>query len=224
MNENLSLEPVTTDLFLLDSEQREMVGAVEEFFKELQAGHSGYQIKNFVIGQFHTPDRKYHQCLLEMNGRYRGLVQLHYEYKKTGIEFRKQKLKIQEKQSALEKAESFAAELLRLEIEECENEIELSAWGLENLKRSIMTAYREMSVFKEELEQLEPLRKYQSHEEAEAEYWATQFAHEFLKGKRGESLPNIPDAAKLAQVIQRKLASGNGLLQIEEIMKEVEEK
>ncbi|MFQ5647263.1 MAG: hypothetical protein ACE5GM_10055 [bacterium] len=221
---NRELQPADTDFFLLSEEQQQQVSAVEEFFKELQTGHSGYQIKNFVIGQFHTPDRKYHQCLLEMNGRYRGLVQLHYEYKKTGIELRKQKLKVLEKQATLEKAESFGAELLKLEIEECENEIELRAWNLENLKRSIMTTYREMSVFKEELERLEPLRKYQSHEEAEAEYWATQFAHEFLKGKRGENLPNIPDAAKLAQVIQRKLASGNGLLQIEEIMKEVEEK
>ncbi|MBI5788699.1 MAG: hypothetical protein HZA78_07590, partial [Candidatus Schekmanbacteria bacterium] len=59
------IQPVKQDFFLLEQPQQEMLSSIEKFFGEMITGHTAYQIKNFIIGQFHTPDRKHRQALRE---------------------------------------------------------------------------------------------------------------------------------------------------------------
>jgi hypothetical protein len=99
----------------------------------------------------------------------------------------------------------FAEGLAALDVREAAVDLDFKRWQLENLKLAVKESLREMSIFKQELDNLAPQRKYSTYEEAEPEYWETQFAGEFLKGKRGENLPPIPDAGTVARIINKAL-------------------
>ncbi len=90
-------------------------------------------------------------------------------------------------------------------MEEAGTELEFKRWQLENLKLAVKETLREMVIFKQELDRLAPQRKYTSYEEAEAEYWETQFAAGYLKGKRGDNLPPIPSAGTVVAIVNKAL-------------------
>lgn len=144
------------DLFLLDNKGKEAVTEAEKFFEQVRTGHSGYQIRNFVIDQFITPDRKYYQCLREMHKRYRGIVQFQYEYNKLVIAIKRLK------------RNKFEDEL---DIEENNNEINFKKYSLALLKMSFKDTVREFSIFLEYSKELEPQLQCNSQEESENVYW-----------------------------------------------------
>jgi len=211
--ETQEIQPVKQDFFLLEQPQREIISSLEKFFGELITGHTAYQIKNFIIGQFHTPDRKHHQALRELYARYVGLVQQHYEAKKLQIEIGRAEIKLRQAQDGLKlldpagagKGAKDTVALRTLDVEEADAELEFKRWQLENLKLAVKGTLREMVVFKQELGRLTPQRKYAGYEEAEPEYWETQFAAEYLKGKRGDNLPKIPDAGTVTAIVNKAL-------------------
>jgi len=211
MNEKKITMP-NQDFFLLEQPQREMVSSLERFFGELITGHTAYQIKNFIIGQFHTPDRKHHQALRELYARYVGLVQQHYEAKKLQIEIGRVEIRHRQALDRLlshdrnkRNKDRFAQELAGLDVKEAATDLEFKRWQLENLKLAVKRTLREMLIFKQELDRLTPQRKYAGYEEAEPEYWETQFAAEYLKGKRGDNLPKIPDAGTVVAIVNKAL-------------------
>ena len=94
-------QPVEQEFFLLDQPQQEMISSLEKFFSELLTGHTSYQIKNFIIGQFHTPDRKHRQALRELYARYTGLIQQHYEARKLQIDIGRSEIALKQTQDKL---------------------------------------------------------------------------------------------------------------------------
>ncbi len=217
---NKKNEVMVPDLFLLDSQQKEVIESVDEFFKELLLGHTGYQIKNFIIGQFHTPDRKHRQCIQELHKRFRGVVQLHYDYKNTQIELETQQLKLTGFQRDLECARGLKVDFLKLDIRKAENEIEMRRWSLGILKRTLSSTLREMTVFKQEMERVGPHRKFDNYEDAEPTYWETQYTMERLKGKRGEQLPDIPNKPEIESLIQEQISLGKRTIQVDRMLEE----
>jgi hypothetical protein len=202
---------VKQDFFLLDQPQKEMLSSLEKFFSELITGHTAYQIKNFIIGQFHTPDRKHRQALRELYARYTGLIQQHYEARKLQIDIGRSEIALRQAQDKLNtltpgNKDKYAADLAALDVEEAKTDLEFKRWQLENLKLAVKETLREMVIFKQELDRLASQRKYASYEEAEPEYWQTQYVIERLGGKSLNQLPPIPNRGEIEAQISRKLS------------------
>ena len=85
-------------LFLIKGRNRQLLDEVEKFFKNLPLGHSSYQIKNFIIGQFEkcSADRAHRQCLTEIHTRYHSLLDMHYQYRKTELEIETEAVNVRE--------------------------------------------------------------------------------------------------------------------------------
>ena len=216
--ENKDIETKSPELFLLDDPQQELVESVEKFFGGLILGHTRYQIKNFIIGQFHTPDRKHRQCIQELHKRFRGVVQFHYDYKNIQIEIEEQQLKLKGYRRDLQEASEDKAEYIKLAIRRAENEIEIRLWNQGILKRSLRETLREMSVFKEESDRIAPHRKFDNYEYAEPVYWETQYTMERLKGKRGDKLPNIPNKPEIENLIKNQIEQGKKEIQVDRML------
>lgn len=196
------LEP-RKDLFLLSGADRTLISQVEKFFQHLPFAHSAYQVRNFIIGQFErsSPDRGHRQALLEIHTRYHSLLQHHYQYRKTELEIKEHGVNLREAQYKLDNVagEQFERERLRLAVQKAELEIRMREFGLSNIRRAISETLREIRCFKEEMERLEPLCQYplsERYERCEPEYWRNEYLHKYIQGKRGENLPEIPQADK----------------------------
>lgn len=188
-------------LFLIKGRNRQLLDEVEKFFEKLPLGHSYYQIKNFIIGQFEkcSPDRAHRQCLQEIHTRYHSLLDMHYQYRKTELEIETEEVNIREYNYKLYNvvSEQFERERLELSIEKARLEIERRRWGLLNMRKVIGETMREIRHFKEEMDRLAPLRRFPgSYEQAEPEYWQGEYLRRFMQGHRGENLPQIPEAEK----------------------------
>jgi len=205
-----AIQPIKQELFLLDKPNQEMVSSLEKVFGELITGHTEYQIKNFIINQFLTPDRKHRQALRELYARYTGLVQQHYEARKLQIEIGRAEIKFKQAQDKLQTLPSggnedkYAGDVATLDVEEAGVDLEMKRWQLENLKLQVKETLREMIIFKQELDKLTPQRKYASYEEAEAEYWQTQYIVERLSGKPVSQLPPIPNRVEIENQLKNK--------------------
>ncbi|MCQ4575218.1 MAG: hypothetical protein NOU37_08235 [Candidatus Brocadiales bacterium] len=188
-------------LFLVKGRNRKLLEEVEQFFKTLPLGHSRYQIKNFIIGQFEksSADRAHRQCLTEINTRYHSLLDMHYQYRKTELEIKTEEVNVRERDYKLENvvSDQFERERLELSIETSRLEVSMKEWGLLNIKKAIGETMREITQFKEEMDRLAPQRKFPgNYEQAEPEYWQGEFLRRFVQGNRGENLPQIPEAEK----------------------------
>ncbi len=209
MGEN-EMVAVKQDFFLLDQPNQEMVSSLEQVFGDLLTGHSEYQIKNFIIAQFLTPDRKHPQALRELYARYTGLVQQHYDAKKLQISIGRAEIKLKQAQDKLQTLPSggsedkYAGNVATLDVDEAGVDLEMKGWQLENLKLQVKETLREMVVFKQEMDKLTPERKYASYEEAEAEYWQTQYIVERLSGKPVSQLPPIPNRGDIENQLKSK--------------------
>jgi hypothetical protein len=89
---------------------------------------------------------------------------------------------------------------------------------LENLKLAVKETLREMVIFKQELDRLAPQRKYASYEEAEPEYWQTQYVIERLSGKPGNQLPPIPNRAEIETLIRKQIEQGNREIRLDQLL------
>ncbi|MEE9200018.1 MAG: hypothetical protein V3V45_01090 [Candidatus Brocadiales bacterium] len=208
-------------LFLVTGRNRKLLEEMESFFKQLPLGHSQYQIKNFIIGQFEkcSADRAHRQCLTEINTRYHGLLDMHYQYRKTELEIETEEVNVREHSYRLENvvSDGFERERLGLSIERSRLEVGMKEWGLLNIKKAIGETMREIRHFKVEMDRLAPLRKFPgSYEQAEPEYWQGEFLRRFTQGNRGENLPQIPEVEKerliesLQQRVRRLEGPGQG--------------
>ncbi len=188
-------------LFLVTGQNRQLLNEVEQFFKGLPLGHSQYQIRNFIIGQFEkcSADRAHRQCLQEIHTRYHSLLDMHYQYRKTGLEIEAEQLNVREWCYRLDNVtnDQFERERLDLSIEKSRLEVGMKEWGQVNIKKAIGETMREIRQFKEEMDRLAPLRKFPgNYEQAEPEYWQREFLRRFVQGGRGENLPQIPEDEK----------------------------
>ena len=184
--------------FLLEPQQREMVSEVESYFSELITAHTAYQIKHFIIGQFITPDRMHRQAIRELYGRVQGLVGLHYDYQKLQLEIKRLGVKVRRlERDGIKEKDELKKEEMDIEIREAEIELEQKKWAEMNLRKQASEVVREMEVFKTEADRLKTMRKYETYEEAEPEYWEKQYLNLRMQGKVGEGLPPIPEDQKI---------------------------
>jgi hypothetical protein len=150
---------------LIGSFNVEMLRGIEGQFEHLMLRHSEFQIENFIIGQFITPDRKHRQCLQELWTRYQALLSEWYDIEKLKIELRRLALK----------EKSFAGNEINEEQQIDLDEIKLmtthTGVRLEMSKSKMTETLREMKKFWEMYNQLEGQRKFKTYEEAEPEYW-----------------------------------------------------
>jgi hypothetical protein len=221
--ETQETQPVKQNFFLLDNPQQEMVSSLERFFSELITGHSAYQIKNFIIGQFLTPDRKHRQALRELYARYTGLIQQHYEARKLQIDIGRSEIRLRQAQDKLrnlplDNDNKYAGELTVLDVEEAVTDLEFKRWQLENLKLAVKETLREMVIFKREMDRLAPLRKYSNYEEAEAEYWQTQYIVERCNGKPVNQLPPIPNRTEIEALVRKQIEQGNREIRVDQLL------
>jgi hypothetical protein len=199
-------------LFLVKGRNRQLLNEVEEFFKDLPLGHSQYQIKNFVIGQFEksSADRAHRQCLQEINTRYHSLLDMHYQYRKMQLEAETEGVNVRECAYKLENvtADQFERERLELSIKKSALEMGMKDWGLVNIKKAIGETMREIRHFKEEMDRLAPLRRFPgNYEQAEPEYWQGEYLRRFVQGNRGDNLPQIPETERegLIEQLQKRI-------------------
>lgn len=204
-------------LFLIKGRNRQLLDEVEKFFEKLPLGHSHYQIRNFIIGQFEkcSADRAHRQCLQEIHTRYHSLLDMHYQYRKTELEIETEEVNIREYNYKLDNVvnDQFERERLELAVEKALLEVGMRRWGLLNTKKAIGETMREIRHFKEEMDRLAPLRKFPgNYEQAEPEYWQGEFLRRFIQGNRGENLPLIPEAEKerLIESLQEKIKQLEG--------------
>ena len=187
-------------LFLVKGRNRQLLNEVEQLFKTLPIGHSQYQIKHFIIGQFErcSLDRAHKQCLLEIHTRYHSLLDLHYQYRKAQLDLETEDVNVRECEYRLENEVSgdvFEQERTEIIRKKAQLEIGLKEINLVNIRKSISETLREINLFKEEMDRLAPLRKFPgNYEQCEPEYWRAEYAYRFNQGKRGENLPPLPGA------------------------------
>jgi len=204
-------------LFLIKGRNRQLLDEVEKFFKNLPLGHSSYQIKNFIIGQFEkcSADRAHRQCLTEIHTRYHSLLDMHYQYRKTELEIETEAVNVREYGYKLDNVASdqFERERLEISIKKAQLEVGMKEWSLLNIKKAIGETLREIRHFKDEMDRLAPLRKFPGgYEQAEPEYWQGEYLRRFMQGNRGENLPQIPEAEKerLIESLQEKVKRLSG--------------
>lgn len=188
------------DFFLLKPKDKALLDGIEGLFRDLPLGHSHYQIRHFILGQFPTPDRQYRQALLEIHTRYQSLLDLHYRYRKTELEMEEERINQEEAQYKLDNVAKDDFERRRLDIayQKAGLEIAMREIGMVNIKKGICETMREIWDFKEEMDRLALLRKYPgNYEQAEPEYWQQEYLKKFIQGKRGENLPPIPETDRL---------------------------
>lgn len=188
-------------LFLIKGRNRQLLDEVEKFFESLPLGHSQYQIRNFIIGQFEksSTDRAHRQCLQEIHTRYHSLLDMHYQYRKTALEIETEEVNVREYSYKLDNVvnDQFERERLELSTEKARLEMGMRKWSLVNIRKAIAETMREVRHFKEEMDRLGPLRKFPgSYEQAEPEYWQGEYLRRFIQGKRSDNLPQIPEAEK----------------------------
>jgi hypothetical protein len=143
-----------------------MLRNIEGQFEHLMLRHSEFQIENFIIGQFITPDRKHRQCLQELWTRYQALLSEWYDIEKLKIELRRLALK----QKKLTEREELNEEEL-IDVDEIKLMTTHTGVRLEMSKSKMTETLREMKKFYEIYNQLEGQRKFKTYEEAEPEYW-----------------------------------------------------
>jgi len=162
---------------LIAKEDIEMLRVVESKFDDLMLGHSEYQMKNFIVEQFLTPDRKHRQCLTELWARYNALVGSWYERGKLKLQLERLKLRrknmminsswfpiIQPKMKSLTPEDE-------IELGEIELDITYTKIKLSMISRTVEETLREMKFFFQTYNDLESKRVFDNYEEAEEEYW-----------------------------------------------------
>ncbi len=186
--------------------------------------HFSYNEVNYYLGLFGiksyleiTAKGKHRQALRELYVRYTGLVQQHYEVRKLQIDIGRSEIRFSQAQDRLcalpqGDEDKYAGELAALDVDEAGVDLEMKRWQLENLKLTVKETLREMVIFKQELDQLSPQRKYDSYEEAEPEYWQTQYINERLSGnpsygKPLNQLPPVPNRLDIEQQLRSKHAN-----------------
>lgn len=150
---------------LIAKEDIEMLRVVESKFDDLMIGHSEYQMKNFIVEQFLTPDRKHRQCLTELWARYNALVSSWYE---------RGKLKLQLERLKLKKIEWIDVKCtLEDEIKSKEMDLDITYTNIKisMISRTMEETLREMKFFFQTYNDLESKRVFDNYEEAEEEYW-----------------------------------------------------
>ena len=160
---------------LIAKEDIEMLRVVESKFDDLMLGHSEYQMKNFIVEQFLTPDRKHRQCLTELWARYNALVGSWYERGKLKLQL--ERLELQKKELCKVKCISLAViEKFRLsedgiKLRETDLDITYTNIKISMISRTMEETLREMKFFFQAYNELESIRKFDNYEEAEEEYW-----------------------------------------------------
>lgn len=190
------------ELFLLNNSERNTIGWVEKLFQYLMLGHSGYQIEKFIVDPpaRSSPDRGHRQCLLEIYTRYHGLLDLHYQHRKTELEIERFEVDKEESQYKIDNVEhdEFDKKRLEVQIKRTELEIGVRRYRLANIRKAIEENMREIRHFKENMERLEPLCKYplpQRYELCEPEYWMNEYRTRLAQGKI-DQLPSISEEEK----------------------------
>ncbi|HUU86851.1 MAG TPA: hypothetical protein VMX17_03765 [Candidatus Glassbacteria bacterium] len=150
---------------IIDKKDIQMLRTLEDKFGTLMLGHSEFQMKNFIIEQFITPDRKHRQCLHELWARYSALISTWYETEKIKLDIRKLELKKESLNPVTcSLGEALEMDELDLELTHAKLKLNLSSHGLKE-------TLREMKYFFGMMEKLQDSRKYDNYEEGEEEYW-----------------------------------------------------
>lgn len=141
---------------------QELDEQLDRWFAELPLGHSDYQIEQFIVGQYLTPDRKYRQCLHELYVRYNSLKELEFDCREIHLRIQIYKQKI---------SNLGPSELDALRIQGYENKVDRANHQLRQLLKRAQGLRREMECFIKMAEKEKARKRYASFEEAEEEYW-----------------------------------------------------
>lgn len=132
---------------MLDKEKE-----IAKAYKDVVQARSFYQIKNFVIGQHHSPEMQYHQILLEAEGLIRSKQE-------NNLEIKKLKAEIEELRATGKKSDAVEAEQKNLAISGYEQTIASNQRELEYV----------MQLFDEY-----PKYSRKEIESAQKDYWETR--------------------------------------------------
>lgn len=183
-----------SEMSVLDNDQRSKLVELSGVFRELILGHTTYQINNFIVGQFITPDRKQRQCVQELWKRVRGLFSHHYNYIQLQIRLERENVRIERCRKELDgQLAPLERRERELDISEAENEISKLMFELTIVRVYVSELWREIMVFYDAYEELVPERKYDNYEDAEHEYWLRKYRMGRSEGKRGDALSNTPE-------------------------------
>ncbi len=149
----------------------EMLRNIEGQFEHLMLRHSEFQIENFIIGQFITPDRKHRQCLQELWTRYQALLSEWYDIESLKIDLRRLALKRNKLTEVKEMVSKELTEEELIDLDELNLTTTHTTVRMEMSKRKMSETLREMKKFWEIYNQLEGKRKFANYEDAEPEYW-----------------------------------------------------
>ncbi len=151
--------------------EKELISTAFNEAKFLPTGMTSFQIKNFVLSDqnFPTPDSKFWQCRLEMWSRMQSVMSSYFLFRKTQAE-----LEIQEGELEVWSAKPDCNEKVRNgNIRLKEVEIQEKEFQLFTIGKSTAEALREMSVYRDEFEELKKHIKHNpdDKETQEFEFW-----------------------------------------------------
>jgi len=164
------------DLDLIDNNNQQMCKEIFKFFSTVPQGMTGYQIKNFVLGNIEYPtyDSKYWQAKLELFVRLQGVISLHYEYRRKLAKIKWYNAKIKECGYNIKNAkQTHEIDINLANIEKYRIDIEEAEFTLLNIKKTVSDKVKEMTVFWKYMEELKLLIKYSTEdkEEQEEDFW-----------------------------------------------------
>lgn len=158
---------MNTDITIIDNKKNEL----HEAFYEIFQGRSNYQIENFVINAHCTPERRYAQCVLELQNKY-------YSIKKADISRRKLQQEINNSKCP------FTIEEIELELEQ----LELAIFG----------ALREFDILYKIFQQL-PKYNNEQLQQSETKYWIERLSTQAQQDIEAHGTISVGNAEALRQ-------------------------
>lgn len=158
---------MNNDITIIENKKEELHKAFYEIFQ----GRSNYQIENFVVNQHFTPERRYAQCVLELQNKY-------YSIKKADISRRRLKHEI--------------------ENDNCPFNVEEKMLELEQIDIAIVGALREFDILYNIFQQL-PKYTNEQLQKSEAEYWIKRLTTQAQQDIESTGTISVGNAEALRQ-------------------------
>ncbi len=146
-------------------------------FAEINQSRSEYQIDKFVLGQHDTPEMRYYQCVLELQG-------LYYALKQTSLSIKKIELEINQLRESGNEIDEIEAQIKELD--------------LEQTRSASVGAIREFEILLKKFNE-SPKYTRQQIDEAQPEYWERRLTRQY---ELASATTTANQAAHLDSLIQ----------------------
>jgi len=178
MATTLTIKTPPLDL-ILDSDNKKLCDAISDMFASVPQGMTSFQIKNFVLcdKDFPTVDSKWWQAKLELWVRFQNVVHKSYDYRKKIAKNKEFTAKIEEYIDESKNVDKqYIKRQLDAKIELFNIKIEENEFNMSIIKKSANDVLKEIKVFLDEMQRLEPSLSYSTSDKDEQEenYWETK--------------------------------------------------